>query len=352
MTVNGTLALSDGLFGGAAGTLDAKGPVSVAAGFQGASVPYGTLLLIDGAGDQSFVVPDGAALPKMTLNSNLTTISFAPGATSWLTGDFTLQAGTFTAPSGTLYFVDYCGCQPFFTISGGTFNHNNGTVVFTGQNVGVNVPSNQPFKNLTVSMWSDANPVTLAGSTVTVTGTFTHSNGVINNGTVAAQGDVTIDAGADGGNMALTFSGGGSQTYTDNGGAKTSGDVIVNKTVGSVVTLATDMTYNNGGQNITITSGTLDLAGHNLTVNNALTVAAAGTLQLQGAETITDGSLALNAGLHGPIQRECGILHPEELFVLKLNDRRWRGDRVFVSGESHQYQHADLEQQHHVIGRP
>src|SRR5207249_2982107 len=83
------------------------------------------------------------------------------------------------------------------------------------------------------------------------------------------------------------------QTYTQNGNV-VGGLITVNKASGTV-TLATNATWNAGGQNLTVTSGTLDLAGHDLTVSNALTVSAAGTLQLQGAETITDGSLTLSA---------------------------------------------------------
>src|SRR5207249_2962702 len=260
--------------------------------------PLGTLLLIDGPGDQSFVVPSGASMPRMILNNSLTTMSFAAGASASLTGDFTLQAGTFTASSGTLTVGIDIGGASNFTISGGTFNHNNGTVQFgDGNNYGitVDVPGSVNFNNVTVDMAGAPLTIT-SGETLNVLGTFTHTDGPINTGTIAAQGNVTINAGADGGTAVLQFTGGNAQTYTDNGGTKTTGNITVNKTVGSAVTLATDMSYNASGQTLTVTSGTLALAGHNLTVNDALTVAAAGTLQLQGAETITDGSLTLSAG--------------------------------------------------------
>src|SRR5207253_4834438 len=100
--VNGTLTLTEGALGAGTGTIDAKGALVVGAGFDGAANAQGTLLLIDGAGDQSFVVPSGASLPRMTLNNSLTTMSFAAGASASLTGDFTLQAGAFTRASATL----------------------------------------------------------------------------------------------------------------------------------------------------------------------------------------------------------------------------------------------------------
>src|SRR5205085_10937230 len=135
LTVDGTLTLTSGALYGSAGsydgTLNAKGPVSIGAAFQGSYYGHeGTMVLIDGAGDQSFVVPAGATLPRLILNSGLTTMSFAGSAT--INGDFTLQAGTFTAPSGTLTVTDATGYGTTFTNSGGTFNHNNGTVQFTG----------------------------------------------------------------------------------------------------------------------------------------------------------------------------------------------------------------------------
>src|SRR5206468_9250920 len=113
----------------------------------------GTLLLIDGAGDQSFVVPSGAKLPRMTLNSANTTMSFAAGASASLTGDFTLQAGTFTSSSGTLT-VTAIGSPSTFTISGGTFNHNSGTVQFgNSDSYAITVDANQAFNNVTVNMF-------------------------------------------------------------------------------------------------------------------------------------------------------------------------------------------------------
>src|SRR5207249_1201763 len=94
----------------------------------------------------------------------------------------------------------------------------------------------------------------------------------------------------------ITLNGTGAQTITVAGGAAPpTGSFTINKASGTA-TLASDLPVNYSGQALTITSGTLDLAGYNLTVNSTLTVAAAGTLQLQGTETITAGTVTLNAG--------------------------------------------------------
>ena len=317
VTVNGTTALTDGFVGyaGSTGTLQANGSVSVASGFDGGA----GIVVVGGSGDQSFTIPNGAVFPGLTLNSANTTVNFAAGASAAIAGNFTLQAGTFTASSGTTTFNGN-----FTHTAGGTFNHNSGTVLFApGDSVSriIDVNSTETFNNFTMgsgyvytsngdelivngTLLTTSPSGTLevvSGSTVTVNGTTALTDGFVgyngSTGTLQVKGDVTIASTFDGGSgTQITFSGGNVQTYTDNGGVKTSGPVTVNKTVGTALTLATDMTYNSAGQNLTITSGTFDLAGHNLTVNNILTLGSSGTLQLQGAETITAGTVTLNAG--------------------------------------------------------
>src|SRR5207245_1470434 len=180
LTVNGTLALNSGYLYGYSGVvdgiIDAKGPVSIGAAFQGSYYGYaGTTVLIDGAGDQSFVVPAGATLPRMTLNSGLTTMSFAGSAT--INGNFTLQAGTFTEPSATLTVNDASSLGTTFTISGGIFNHNNGTVQFTGYIVTADVPSSVNFNNVTVAMNSGYALYVPCGKTLTVIGALMLTSG-------------------------------------------------------------------------------------------------------------------------------------------------------------------------------
>ena len=60
------------------------------------------------------------------------------------------------------------------------------------------------------------------------------------------------------------------------------------KTAG-VVSLSGALTLNNAGQDLTITGGTLDTKGRNLTVNDSFTLTETGTLRLNGDETVSGG---------------------------------------------------------------
>jgi phage-related tail fiber protein len=52
------------------------------------------------------------------------------------------------------------------------------------------------------------------------------------------------------------------------------------------------MTLNTAGQDLAITSGTLDIAGFNLTVNDSFTMAAGATLKLMGTETVSTPTIS------------------------------------------------------------
>jgi hypothetical protein len=113
-------------------------------------------------------------------------------------------------------------------------------------------------------------------------------------GFAPAEGDVSV-TGTDGfWTPALTFTGTGAQTLTQNSGAVfASGMVTINKPSGTV-TLSDALALNNTNQDLNLTSGTLNLNGNNLTVNRNFTVSAGVTLQLQGGETITAGSKSID----------------------------------------------------------
>ena len=105
---------------------------------------------------------------------------------------------------------------------------------------------------------------------------------------------MSIGSLAGGGTGTLTFTGTANQTYTDSGGNEPDRDITVNKSSGTV-TLASNADWNATGQDLTITSGTLSLAGYNL-LTGVLTVSNGGTLKLQGAETVTAGTKTLSSG--------------------------------------------------------
>lgn len=261
LTVAGTLTLTRGQLdqttAPATGTIAAQGNIIQASTFDG-SIGPSTRIEITGSANQTFTgnaTTTAGGLPVMEIDKS--------GGTLTLTGTIrTDRAWTYTAG----------------TLAAGT-----STVVFDGTTM--TITGSHALNN--VEFRSTATKTIASGTTLTAAGTLTLTDGIINTGTLEAQGNVTVAAGADGGTAALTFSGGNAQTYTDNGGTKTTGTVTVNKTAGSAVTLATNMTYTGTGQDLTVTAGTLDLAGFTLTVNDVFTLGASGTLQLQGGETVS-----------------------------------------------------------------
>jgi hypothetical protein len=292
IVVNGTTTLTNGIFGygGGDGTLNAKGPISVAATFDGYAAGT-SVFLIDGTGDQSFTIPDGAQMPITTLNNSLTTISFGSGATpAVMEGAFTLQAGTFTASSGTTTIAG------FLTITGGTFNHNNGTIQITGVSATWDVLTTLNLYNLNVNKTNGYSLTISADDTLIVENSFTHTDGKINPGTVQVQGDVTIGSLADGGTGLIQFTGSNAQTYTDQGGNELDGDITINKSGGSL-TLASNADWNTAGQDLTITAGTLNQGASYTVATGAVTVGSSGVWYNSGTGDITLGGNVSNAGI-------------------------------------------------------
>ncbi len=281
LTVNGTLDLAGIFIGGAyppnevnGGAIAAKGNV-----IQGSYGLTGTTVVtISGTGAQTFTGGGAAAwMLPVVINKPSGTLTLA--GTIATGSDWTYTAGTLDAGTSTLQF-------------------------FTGANQSLTLTGSQTLNNVTIggAMWNDT--LTIAGgTTLTVNGTLNLAETFqgafprmqVNGGAIVATGNfVQADLGATG-TTAVTISGTGAQTWTSSGGAIPGSVVTVNKASGTL-TLGSNVAVNTAGQDLTITAGTIDLAGYNLTVNDILTVAAAGTVQLQGVETITAGTVALNAG--------------------------------------------------------
>ncbi|MBF0244475.1 MAG: hypothetical protein HQL31_04305, partial [Planctomycetes bacterium] len=315
ITVSGTLTLTDGKVN--TGMLNAKGNVDVAATFDGGT----TTILADSTGSQNINIL-GGVVPDFVLNSPASTITMVAGATARFDNSFTLQAGSFTATTGTLT-VDTTYAQSggtfdggsttasigdTFTLSGGThtassgtttfingfthtdggnFNHNNGNAVFRGTNpTTIDIAAVEEFYGVNVYTNYSSHVITISsGDNIIVNGTLTLTDGYINTGILNARGNVDVIPGFDGGTATLIFSGNAQQTYTDNDGSIPTGTpTTVDKGGGSLV-LATDMNFSDAGHDLTIIEGTLDLAGYNLAVNNSFTVQAGGNLRMTGDES-------------------------------------------------------------------
>jgi hypothetical protein len=260
------------------------------------------------------VVVDGGSVTLGTSGTNLFSSSFAMSAGTFnggsasvdFDGAFTLSGGTFTATTGTTYFG-----SSYTHTAGGTFVHNSGTVEFNDvSNDAYNVTSSETFYNLSINKPSFAGTIA-TGTTFIVTGNLSLTDGHFDGGTLEVQGDVTVAATYDAGTSALLFSGSNNQAFSLGVAGNLDGDITIQKASGTV-TQSSALTMNAAGQDLTISSGTYDLAGSNLTVNGTsgtVVVSSGATFKLQGGETLTfnasnptlqSGSLVKYSGTSGP----------------------------------------------------
>jgi fibronectin-binding autotransporter adhesin len=313
MMVDGTLALTDGTItnNSGNGTLDARGPVSIASTFGGGTAT----LLIAGSAARTVTVPVGAVMPRLTVNApNVTlngsgagTVTFprpvdvlsAAGITNGAAdftfdSTFTQSGGTVTGGSGTFNtngaftqsggtFTGGAGPLDFdgdFDLSGGTFaaaqtttfagsfevgnpavfNANGGIAVFDGgSNQFLTVPPTLSFANLTVNKTSGSVFFNTT-STLVVGGALSLTNGAVTNnsgtGTVEARDAVSVASTFYGGTSSFTFGGSNNQTYANSGGTNPTGAWTVNKPAGTV-SLLNALDLSNGSADLVLTNGTI-----------------------------------------------------------------------------------------------
>ncbi|MBL7897859.1 MAG: hypothetical protein JNJ99_04940, partial [Crocinitomicaceae bacterium] len=161
------------------------------------------------------------------------------------TGLFSLTGGAFTSTDKVLTITGSRGVsQTVFTHSGGTFAHNNGSVFITPNQTGctqrtytmdVNA-SSTIFNHLLIGATASCgiNPIvtTAAGDVIQVIGDLTHNDGLIN-GSLAAQGNFIVGAGADGGFGTISINGTGAQTYATSSSSARTCFISVNKSSGT-----------------------------------------------------------------------------------------------------------------------
>ena len=214
---------------------------------------------------------------------------------STFAGSFTLSGGTYTATAGTMT-VSYG-----WSFTGGSFAANAGTVNFGGGSYGSDsVPINlgsAVFNNVVLN-WVGA----IAGSrnpgsiSLVVNGNLTSTNAYQMNGSVVVGGDLTWSSGSDGGGSAtITLNGTNTQHITYTGGLFPSGAVLIDKSSGTV-TLSSDISFNQSGQDLTLSGGILDLNGYALTVNDQFSIGSSGALYIHGGSH-TEGTFTNNGTL-------------------------------------------------------
>ncbi|HEX4923518.1 MAG TPA: Ig-like domain-containing protein, partial [Bdellovibrionales bacterium] len=286
-------------------TVNVAGDVYVGEGALGGTAS----LVVNGTALQRYDGTDTRFLPNLTVNK--TAGSFEPfgGVTSLGLTSLTLTQGTFLAPTGTLVLNKRdAASSSIFTRTGGTFTPNSGTVKLMGTSGNatylIDAPGTLTLNHLsldTVNTSGETKTFNVAGgNTLQLTGNLSiaRSSGtgqIALGGDVTLAGDLSVGAGANGGTAALTLNGTGAQTITHSGGTMPGGTFTINKASGTA-TLASALTLNSASQDLTVNTGTLDLAGFNLTVADAITGNNGAIIKLQGGQTITRTSATMNNG--------------------------------------------------------
>ena len=281
---------------------------SEAANWSGGTVPgAGDVAVFDGTSTKDATIDAAFAgsVAGIQINSGYTgTITHASGATLTVGGSgfvqsagtftggvnnidcnstFTLNGGTFNAPSGTLAFAGDVTIKP-----AATFIPNGGTVAFTGSSsVSIN-PANpasasSTLNNITVNKTGGA-VVLLNSTTLVATGTLTLTDGRINvnnGGTIEAQGAVSIASTFDGGNATLLISGAATRTVT----------LPVGAGIPALTVNAPNVTLNASGAPGTITfSEPLDIQSAASFTNGAVNFIFSNAFAFGAATNFTPGS--------------------------------------------------------------
>jgi hypothetical protein len=208
-------------------------------------------------------------------------------------------------PSGTLTITDRLTTSNNWTYTQGTVNASGSTIIPRHGSYfeGTHTLGNVDFCGGTWSyMGIEANTVLTASGNVRFQPTALGCAGTgtgreIYDGTLAIQGNLTVETDGLGGDARIQFTGTGTQTVTIGSGDEfPTGAITINKPSGTV-NLAQNTTFNASGQDLTVTSGTLNLANYNLTVNDAFTVATAGTVILTGDQTLTTAATSVNGSV-------------------------------------------------------
>lgn len=225
----------------------------------------GTVIRFDGAGDQTLTagVPN-ALVPTIDINKTGGTLTIA--GPIGVFNHWTHTAGNVEAGSQPLRFVGFDK-----TITPGTMSYGNVEISTGGNSVTVNGPMD-------------------------VNGSFTLTSvNYFQGGTIYVAGDLSaVDSSVQSWNaVTLVLDGEGDQTIDTNGGAgKLPRDITINKSrcVAGSVKLNADLVLNQYSQDLIIAEGTLDLQGHDLTVNGSagkLIIESGGILRFDAASRIT-----------------------------------------------------------------
>lgn len=247
-------------------------------------------LLVGGSSSNSVYVNQGTAPGIVQVKRHVTVNSYDNyGGGSALVKLIGTSAQTVTGLSGYLPGFEIANSGGAVTLSGAVRVGKNytytsaGSLVTTGSNLRLSpgdytavtiTPGNNVYNNVYFD----------SGATYTLSGTIYASGNVILNssasgtgsvssGTIDVQGNLTVTNYGLSGNANINFSGSSNSIITIAAGAvKPSGAITVNKaSTANTVTLAGSTSFSGASQDLTITTGTLDMAGYNLTIGRNVT---------------------------------------------------------------------------------
>lgn len=275
------------------GTIEVRGDVYLDVGADGGTA---TILMNHPSANQTYNNASTARFAHLRVNKGAGSVSPGVGTTTFLVQQFTLDAGTFNAPTGSFNVGGLWATNiTLFDLNGGTFNHNNGTVRidpdFTacGQNTAtIDAASALTFNNLIIDVddvGCTEDVLTITGSTtISILSDLTLFDGFFNTAVMQVQGNVTVASGFDGGNGSLVFTGGNAQNFTLTGATGNfNGNVTINKSSNSV-TLLSQCLMDAAAQSLTLTSGLLNTTAANLLIigDNVTTAGGSATSYVNG----------------------------------------------------------------------
>ncbi len=153
----------------------------------------------------------------------------------------------------------------------GTFTHNGGLFVFEGNSENIKSSGTLTFQDLTFKANLHQNRAVY--DPIIVLGTLTFEGGYANiseQGALTVNSDVVVEAGFQSSNLPITFSGNAAtQTLNLTGGAdKLNGNITISKSSGVVNVTGGKLDLDQGGQDLTLTGGTLNVGSNGFEVND------------------------------------------------------------------------------------
>ncbi|MBL7687536.1 MAG: hypothetical protein JNJ49_05835, partial [Bdellovibrionaceae bacterium] len=282
----------------------------------------GTITLV-GAAAQTIVSDTNGYTADLVINKTAGTVT-ASSATLRVRR-FLLDQGTFIAPSALLNLTRYRspGTTTIMRIAAGTtFTVGTAALSIAADSewgvsaiYEIDVPDFYQFNAITLGQATAANNDNLTyrpvgARTIVATGALAFGTSAFAaasaktsvNGLWEARANYSVGTEVKGGTASVTLTGTAAQTVTIASTAiAPSGTFTVDKASGTA-SLTANAAFNVATQDVTVTSGTLNLAGFNLTVNDVLTVGSAGILLCNGgtptyASAVVTGQLSCGSTL-------------------------------------------------------